>query len=78
MTNSQYRSLRKELGRLYILNSTDRVQFFAVIPAIRRRFGLLQADFTDVWCEFCNERFRASKATNPDQLGLDIDGVSYE
>ena len=78
MTNSQYRTLRKELARLYILNSTDRVHFFATIPAIRRRFGLLKTDFTDLWCEFCNEKFRASQATNPDQPSLDADGVGHE
>jgi len=78
MTNSQYRTLRKELARLYILNSTDLVHFFATIPAIRRRFDLLQTDFTDVWCEFCNEKFRASRAANSDQLSLEIGEVNHE
>jgi len=75
MTNSQYRTLRKELARLYTLNNSDRVYFFALKPFVREKYGYLQNEFDDVWIEFCNEKFRA---TNPDQLSLEIGEGDHE
>ena len=77
--NSRTENLYRDLADLYQLEQQDRqVEFFDLRSVLRRRYQHLKGDSVDCYVSYCNERFRASKVTNPDQLGLDIDGVSHE